>query len=159
MTDIKSIALADLKSGEYYSAYIPGGVIPESFIIDNKGTCLKFSVYKDIPEYRSIGMSVDSWLKAVPAVITRDIDQVVAYYSTKQQQSAESNKQSPKPAESNNVAVKFDSGKPRPSLLSPIALLEVAKVATMGAQKYSDHNWRKGMKWSRLLDAANRHVL
>jgi hypothetical protein len=54
---------------------------------------------------------------------------------------------------------KFDSGKPRISLLSSAAILEVAKVATMGAEKYDDHNWRKGMKWSRLMDAAERHLL
>lgn len=54
---------------------------------------------------------------------------------------------------------KFDEGKPRVSLLSSDAILEVAKVATMGASKYDDHNWRGGMKWSRLLDAAERHLL
>lgn len=54
---------------------------------------------------------------------------------------------------------KFDTGKPRISLLSSDAIVEIAKVATMGAQKYDDHNWRKGMKWSRLMDAAERHLL
>jgi hypothetical protein len=54
---------------------------------------------------------------------------------------------------------KYDSGKPRVSLLSSDAILEIAKVATMGAAKYSDHNWRGGMKWSRLMDAAERHLL
>jgi hypothetical protein len=54
---------------------------------------------------------------------------------------------------------KFDQGKPRISLLSSDAIIEVAKVATMGAEKYDDHNWRKGMKWSRLMDAAERHLL
>lgn len=55
--------------------------------------------------------------------------------------------------------VKHDSGKPRVSLLSSDAILEIAKVGTMGAEKYQDHNWRKGMKWSRLMDAAERHLL
>jgi len=54
---------------------------------------------------------------------------------------------------------KFDEGKTRISLLSSDAILEIAKVATMGASKYDDHNWRKGMKWSRLMDAAERHLL
>ncbi len=63
------------------------------------------------------------------------------------------------PNKLNTSAVKFDSGKPRPSLLSSISLLEISKVATMGATKYADHNWRKGMKWSRLLDAVKRHLL
>ncbi len=61
--------------------------------------------------------------------------------------------------EINNVGIKYDQGKPRVSLLSSIALLEVAKVATFGANKYQDHNWRKAFKWSRLLDAALRHIL
>lgn len=54
---------------------------------------------------------------------------------------------------------KFDEGKPRVSLLSSDAILEIAKVATMGATKYSDNNWRSGMKWSRIMDAAQRHLL
>lgn len=55
--------------------------------------------------------------------------------------------------------VKFDSNKPRLSLVSPYALLELGKVAEMGARKYADNNWRKGMNWSRLLDASYRHIL
>jgi hypothetical protein len=58
-----------------------------------------------------------------------------------------------------NKGVKFDSGKYRFSLLSTDALVDIAKVGTMGATKYADHNWRKGMKWSRLLDAAHRHMM
>lgn len=54
---------------------------------------------------------------------------------------------------------KFDEGKPRVSLIiMSKALLEVAKVGTFGAQKYGDHNFRSGMKWSRLVDAALRHL-
>jgi hypothetical protein len=55
--------------------------------------------------------------------------------------------------------VKFDEGKPRVSLLPAGPLLEVAACMTMGAKKYSDHNYRKGMDHSRLLDAALRHIL
>lgn len=53
---------------------------------------------------------------------------------------------------------KHDSGKARMSLLSAHALEEIAHIATFGAKKYDDHNWRKGFKWSRLLDAAQRHL-
>jgi hypothetical protein len=53
---------------------------------------------------------------------------------------------------------KFDAGKPRASLIVSKALLEVAKVGTFGAEKYGDHNFRKGMKWSRLADAGLRHL-
>lgn len=52
---------------------------------------------------------------------------------------------------------KYDQGKPRVSLIVSKALLEVAKVGSMGAQKYGDYNYRGGMKWSRLADAALRH--
>lgn len=34
----------------------------------------------------------------------------------------------------------------------------LAKVLTFGARKYGDHNWRKGMAWSRLVAAALRHL-
>lgn len=56
------------------------------------------------------------------------------------------------------VAKKFDDQKPRMSLIPQRALMEVAKVMTMGAKKYDDHNWRKGMNWSRLSDAQLRHM-
>lgn len=35
---------------------------------------------------------------------------------------------------------------------------EIAKVLAFGAQKYAAHNWRKGIAYSRLLDAALRHL-
>lgn len=55
---------------------------------------------------------------------------------------------------------KFDNGKPRVSLvMMSKAILEVAKVGTMGASKYGDHNFRDGMKWSRIVDADLRHLL
>lgn len=54
--------------------------------------------------------------------------------------------------------IKFDNGKPDLSLLSPIAINEIAKVLTFGAQKYEAHNWRKGFKWTRLVAAALRHL-
>ncbi len=57
------------------------------------------------------------------------------------------------------AGIKHDQEKPDISLLSPIALLEVAKVMTFGKKKYSAHNWRGGMAWSRLLAAVLRHIL
>jgi hypothetical protein len=57
-----------------------------------------------------------------------------------------------------SVALKFDQGKPPMSLLPMEALVEVAKVLGFGATKYAPHNWRKGFKWSRLADAALRHL-
>ena len=57
-----------------------------------------------------------------------------------------------------NTGVKLDAGKPQMELLSAIATLEVAKVLTFGAKKYASHNWRGGIKYSRLLGAAARHL-
>lgn len=60
--------------------------------------------------------------------------------------------------------LKYDQGKPRMELLSTLAVVELSKVLSYGAKKYTtetdsgDHNWRKGMKWSRLAGAALRHI-
>lgn len=57
-----------------------------------------------------------------------------------------------------NVAVKFDQGKPRFDLLPLDALEEVASVFTYGSNKYADHNWaRGGMRVGRLFASAMRH--
>lgn len=55
-------------------------------------------------------------------------------------------------------ALRYDSGKVRHDLLPAHALNELAKVYTMGAKKYADNNWRKGMKWSRVLGSLKRHL-
>ncbi len=55
------------------------------------------------------------------------------------------------------AATKYDDNKPPMGLLPWPALTEVAKVLHFGAEKYARHNWRKGMDWSRLYDAALRH--
>lgn len=54
--------------------------------------------------------------------------------------------------------VKNDDGKLRWSLLPWIALIKVVKVYNYGAIKYADRNWEKGIKYSRLYDAALRHL-
>ena len=56
-------------------------------------------------------------------------------------------------------ATKFDSGKPPVGLVDPHFILEVARVLQFGSEKYAPHNWRKGMEWSRIYDAAQRHLL
>lgn len=55
--------------------------------------------------------------------------------------------------------VKFDGGKNRMSLIPPAALEEIARVFTVGAMKYAPFNWAKGMAWSRVLDALERHLI
>ena len=55
-------------------------------------------------------------------------------------------------------ALKYDQGKPRMELLDPYAIDQLAHVLSFGAQKYADHNWRKGLSKTRLLAAALRHL-
>ncbi|NDG29294.1 hypothetical protein EB118_04225 [bacterium] len=54
---------------------------------------------------------------------------------------------------------KFDGGKVRVDLLPTESLFEVAKVLGFGADKYGEHNWRKGIEWSRVYAAAQRHMM
>ncbi len=53
---------------------------------------------------------------------------------------------------------KDDAEKPRMDLLCPFAIEELSKVLTFGAKKYAAHNWCKGIKTSRLIAAALRHI-
>jgi Domain of unknown function (DUF5664) len=55
--------------------------------------------------------------------------------------------------------VKHDQGKEPLDLLSSEALLQLAKVLGYGASKYSSHNWRGGLAWSRVYSAVQRHLL
>lgn len=52
---------------------------------------------------------------------------------------------------------KFDTGKLRYDLIPPQVIAEDAAVYTVGAQKYADNNWMRGIKYSRLIAAADRH--
>lgn len=54
--------------------------------------------------------------------------------------------------------VKHDIGKPRMDLLPPNAILALADLFRMGAEKYDDRNWEKGMDGGRLIAAAGRHL-
>jgi hypothetical protein len=53
---------------------------------------------------------------------------------------------------------KFDTGKTRLDLIPPEAVEAIGQVLTFGAQKYQDHNWRKGIHYSRLYAATLRHM-
>ena len=55
-------------------------------------------------------------------------------------------------------AVKYDDGKPRMDLLDPYAIEQLACVLGYGARKYEAWNWAKGLRYSRLLAAALRHL-
>jgi hypothetical protein len=53
---------------------------------------------------------------------------------------------------------KDDDGKLRFDLVPIRALEEVVAVYNYGARKYADRNWEKGMKWSRVWAAVQRHL-
>src|SRR4030043_216260 len=53
---------------------------------------------------------------------------------------------------------KSDQGKPLMGLLDKVALEEIVQVMAFGATKYDKYNWRKGLTYSRLYDAALRHI-
>lgn len=53
---------------------------------------------------------------------------------------------------------KYDFGKVRHDLLPVLALREMSLVLGYGAEKYGDHNWRGGMRWSRMYSACLRHL-
>ena len=54
--------------------------------------------------------------------------------------------------------VKFDRGKVRLDLVPTEAIHALGRILTAGAAKYGEHNWRKGMAWSRVYGAAQRHL-
>lgn len=47
----------------------------------------------------------------------------------------------------------------RMDLIPPEALLGLSRIYGKGAEKYADHNYRKGYEWSKSLGALLRHVL
>ncbi len=53
---------------------------------------------------------------------------------------------------------KRDTGKPQLSLIPRIALEAEARVFGFGAKKYDRFNFKKGFKYSRLIDASLRHI-
>lgn len=54
--------------------------------------------------------------------------------------------------------VKADDGKLRIDLIPPEVIFALASVLTFGANKYSDRNWEKGMRWGRVFGALMRHM-
>lgn len=54
--------------------------------------------------------------------------------------------------------LKYDNGKAPLGLIPYESLQGTAQVLAFGAKKYAAHNWRGGFEWSRLIDAAMRHL-
>lgn len=55
-------------------------------------------------------------------------------------------------------AMRFSDDKLRFDLIPPEALIELARVYSMGALKYEDDNWRKGLPYSSSIRAINSHL-
>ena len=54
--------------------------------------------------------------------------------------------------------LKFDNEKPQLDLIPSSLLNAVGEILTMGARKYEPQNWRKGLKYSRVIAALMRHL-
>ena len=54
---------------------------------------------------------------------------------------------------------KYDKGKERWDLVPYDALEEVVKVYTLGAEKYGERNWEKGISYTRIFAAVMRHIV
>lgn len=50
------------------------------------------------------------------------------------------------------------TGKGRYDLITPFGIRRLARWYELGAQKYADRNWEKGMPFSRYIDSAKRHI-
>lgn len=57
-----------------------------------------------------------------------------------------------------NVAIKFDKDKLKFNLIPPEVEKALAEVLTMGAAKYGDRNWEKGLDEGRILASLRRHL-
>src|SRR3990167_867463 len=57
-------------------------------------------------------------------------------------------------------AKRDDAGsKPRPDLISPFVEERLGALLQRGAAHYGDHNWTKGMPFSRCLASLQRHLM
>ena len=57
-----------------------------------------------------------------------------------------------------NEGSRFNQGKLRWSLVSWSALAPLVRVLMFGAEKYDDHNWRKGLKYTEICESLQRHL-
>jgi hypothetical protein len=59
---------------------------------------------------------------------------------------------------SNNQGLRFNTGKLKWSLVSWKALAPMVRVLMFGAEKYDDHNWKKGLKYTEICESLQRHL-
>lgn len=58
-----------------------------------------------------------------------------------------------------NMTLKYDKAKIDFSLLPFAPLRQIASVLMHGAKKYGRDNWKKGLEYSRLFSACQRHLI
>jgi len=64
----------------------------------------------------------------------------------------------PSPNFDEHIALRYNEGKPKLSMIDLNTLADCANVLAIGAEKYERDNWKKGAKLSTLLDSMLRHV-
>lgn len=56
------------------------------------------------------------------------------------------------------TGARFNTGKLKWSLVSWKALAPMVRVLMFGAEKYDDHNWKKGFKYTEVTESLQRHL-
>lgn len=54
--------------------------------------------------------------------------------------------------------LRLNEGKTRYDLIHPKAIKGLANILTIGANKYAERNWERGMKWSNVIASLKRHL-
>ena len=62
-------------------------------------------------------------------------------------------------SETKEQALRYNEGKLRWSLVDFKSLEDMVKVLEMGAIKYSEDNWKKGLPTKEILDSTMRHLV
>ena len=58
-----------------------------------------------------------------------------------------------------NLGIRENKNKLKWSLVSFSALKPMVEVLMFGANKYDAHNWKKGLKWTEILESMQRHII
>lgn len=57
-----------------------------------------------------------------------------------------------------NEGLRYNDGKLKWGLVSWKALAPMVRVLMFGAEKYDDHNWKKGLGWVGVTESLQRHL-
>lgn len=142
LSDGKIFIIDDFVKHEFNNRDI--GQIKKIEIINNDVIIHFYGKYKDDENYHFI--SNFSVLKKIDFFehIEKDNDNILNSNKTILQ--------------NNKDGIKFDNEKNLVQLLPVISMEKIAQIFTFGAKKYSQWNWSKGIKYSRLYGALLRHL-